>query len=186
MGLNGSYMDGELFLLILFEFCLISFIVYAFWYSHKHKDDPNTIKFLSRLYHQAGLPIPRNNQVIIRGYLNKIDVCYTKNKKEKKFSIPVSKIKQISTLYDWQIHKQNVVNRAIVGAVVAGAVGGVVGAMTAKEKNKEILFVNINYIDENNEKSEILLSGNENKDMFVKDFINKCKKYYNSTKYNIV
>ncbi|WP_092640653.1 hypothetical protein [Acetanaerobacterium elongatum] len=125
-----------------------------------------------------GLPIPQDIEIVARGYINKIEFVYQKNKTDEKLSIPTDSIILFNTFYSWQSEMQNYIARAVAGGLIAGAAGSIIGAMTTKEQQREVLFLKIQYHGEDNNISEIILSGRNNDDAYVKKFVNGCKELY--------
>jgi hypothetical protein len=78
------------------------------------------------------------------------------NKNDTEINLPFSKITAIGTTSEEVIKENSGTGRAIAGGLLFGAAGAVVGAVTARDKKKQIFYKVINYISNDEEKSIVL------------------------------
>ena len=150
---------GDLFWIIASSISAIILIV-AYIYSKKNKDNPDTSKYMCRLIHRIGIEgYPSGIEIWIVGYINKIEINYTKNKKNQKMIINTKDIINISTFYEWQEQDNSQIKNAVIGGVIAGGAGAIVGSNLKKTKNKEYRFVSIKYLDEEKNEKALVFKG---------------------------
>lgn len=120
------------------------------------KDKNGNLKI--QMVHIDGLPEYKRDSIIfltIDASSRKITFKGTL-KSNTEINLPIDKITGIGSVSE-EIVKENLgVGRAIAGGLLFGGAGAVVGAVTAKDKKKNIYFKAINYRTDNGEKSIVL------------------------------
>ena len=143
------------------------------------KDKDKNLKTLMK--HYQGLPGIRKAcplQLIFDAENEKLVIMEYAVKNGKEFQLSFSKITSVGRTTEEIIKKANGVGRAIVGGLLFSGVGAIVGATTARDKTETVYYRVINYISDGEEKSIVLDSGNDIKEI---KFFAQMEKTFNGS-----